>query len=72
MSDLTKAVIALVIVGVIGIVLLGGAGTGAISLPNGFGLFDQSSWLVRIISLVVLLVLGFVLYRMYTGAKKSS
>ena len=72
MSDLVKAVIALVIVGVIGIVLLGGAGTGALALPKGFGLFDQSDWTVRIISLVILVVLGAVLYRVYMGSAKRS
>jgi hypothetical protein len=71
-SDIVKAIISFVVLGVIGIVLLAGAGTGAIAIPKGFGLFDQSDWVVRIITLVILLVVAFVLYRVYSGAKSSS
>jgi hypothetical protein len=70
-SDLRNAVISFIILGVIGVVLLAGAGTGAITLPTGFGLFNQEDWTVRIITLAVLVVLGFLLYRVYVGARKS-
>lgn len=62
-NDLVKGIVGFVIVGVIGYVLLVGAANKWLALPNGFGLFDQSNWLVRGITLVVLLVIGFVLYR---------
>jgi hypothetical protein len=71
-SDIVKAAVSFVILGAIGIILLAGAGTGALALPKGFGLFDQSDWIVRIITLVILLVFAFVLYRVYTGAKSRS
>jgi hypothetical protein len=72
MNDIVKAVIAFIVVGIIGYVLLVGAAQGWLALPKGFGLFDQSSWIVRIITLVILVVIGFVLYRLYTGAKSKS
>lgn len=71
-SDIVKAVVSFVILGAIGIILLAGAGTGAIAIPKGFGLFDQSDWTVRIITLAILVVFGFVLYRVYAGAKSRS
>ncbi len=72
MNDLVKAAIAFVILGIIGYVLLVGAAQGWLALPTGFGLFDQSNWLVRIITLVVLLVIAFVLYRVFTQSKSKS
>ncbi len=71
-SDIVKAAVSFVVLGAIGIILLAGAGTGALGLPKGFGLFDQSSWLVRFITLAILLVFAFVLYRVYAGAKSRS
>lgn len=71
-SDLVKAAVSFIIVGIIGIVLLAGAGTGAITLPNGFGLFDQGDWTVRIITLVVLIVIAFLLYRVYMQQKPKT
>ncbi len=70
-SDLVKAAVWAVILGVIGIILLGGAGTGALALPKGFGLFDQSDWTVRIVSLIVLVVIAAILYRVYSQQAKK-
>ncbi len=72
MNDLVKAAIAFVILGVIGYVLLVGAAQGWLALPTGFGLFDQSNWVVRIITLVILLVVAFLLYRYLMQTKSKS
>jgi len=72
MNDLVKAAIAFVILGVIGYVLLVGAAQGWLALPTGFGLFDQSNWIVRIITLVILLVVAFLLYRYLMQTKSKS
>lgn len=72
MNDLVKAAIGFVIVGVIGYILLVGAAQGWLGLPAGFGLFDQSDWTVRIITLVVLVGIAFLLYRMLIGSKSKS
>jgi len=72
MNDLVKGAIAFVIVGIIGYVLLVGAAKGWLALPNGFGLFDQTNVVVRIVTLVVLLVIGFGLYRFYMQSKTKS
>jgi hypothetical protein len=68
-SDLIKAAIAFVILGVIGYVLLVGAAQGWLALPTGFGLFNQEDWTVRIITLVVLLVIAFGLYYVFRQSK---
>jgi hypothetical protein len=72
MNDLVKAAIAFVILGVIGYVLLVGAAKGWLALPTGFGLFDQTNWLVRIATLIVLVVIAFGLYRFYIQSKSKS
>jgi hypothetical protein len=72
MNDLVKAAIAFVILGLIGYVLLVGAAQGWLSLPTGFGLFDQSDWLVRIVTLVVLVIIAFLLYRVFVQSKTKS
>lgn len=71
-SDLVKGAIAFVILGVIGYVLLVGAAQGWLALPKGFGLFDQSDWTVRIITLVVLLLIAFGLYYVFRQSKTKS
>lgn len=71
-SDIVKAIVSFIILGAIGVILLAGAGTGALGLPKGFGLFDQSDWTVRGITLVVLVIFGFILYRVYSGAKSRT
>lgn len=68
-SDLVKGAIAFVVIGIIGYVLLVGAAQGWLMLPAGLGLFDQNDWLVRIITLVVLLVIAFALYRYFVQSK---
>jgi uncharacterized RDD family membrane protein YckC len=70
-SDLVKGAIAFVIVGVIGYVLLVGAAQGWLALPTGFGLFNQDDWIVRIITLVVLLVIAFLLYRVFMQSRSK-
>lgn len=71
MNDLIKAAIGFVIVGVIGYVLLVGAAKGWLAVPTGFGLFDQTNWIVRLVTLIILLVIGFGLYRFYMGSKSK-
>jgi hypothetical protein len=70
-SDLVKGAIAFVILAIIGYVLLVGAAQGWLALPTGFGLFNQEDWTVRIITLVVLVVIAFVLYRFFLQSKSK-
>lgn len=63
------AAVSFVVVGVIAVVLLYLASSGA--LPTGLGLFDQSQWTVRAITFVILAVVAALLYLAYRSSSRA-
>lgn len=57
-----------IVIGAIGVLLLYLGASGV--MPRGFGLFDQSNWGVRAVTVVVLVAIGAGLWIAYRRARK--